>query len=66
MRLVPGLSLEQRNDVVGLVRALELEGHQFTKYIPYYLGQIILHLQPVELEECWITWRKKPSSRVPK
>src|SRR5690606_3406626 len=52
VRLVPGLSLEQRNDVaVELVRALELEGHQFTKYIPYYLGQIILHLQPVELEE---------------
>ena len=36
---------------VELVRALELEGHQFTKYIPYYLGQIVLHLQPVELEE---------------
>jgi len=52
VRLVPGLSLEQRNDVaVELVRALELEGHQFTKYIPYYLGQIVLHLQPVELEE---------------
>ncbi len=52
IKIVPSLSLEQRNDIaVELVRSLELEGHQFTKYIPYYLGQLILYLQPVELDE---------------
>jgi nicotinic acid mononucleotide adenylyltransferase len=28
-----------------------MEDYQFTKYIPYYLGQLILHLTPNELEE---------------
>lgn len=52
VKLIPHLSLEQRNDVaIELLRALEIEGYQFTKYIPYYLGQIILYLQPVELDE---------------
>jgi nicotinic acid mononucleotide adenylyltransferase len=50
--LIPRLSLEQRNDIaIELLRALEIEGSQFTKYIPYYLGQIILFLRPVELDE---------------
>ncbi|WP_057976262.1 nicotinate-nicotinamide nucleotide adenylyltransferase [Caloramator mitchellensis] len=52
VRLIPHLSMEQRNDiVVELLRALEIEGYQFTKYIPEYLGQIILFLKPVELDE---------------
>ena len=28
-----------------------MEDYQFTKYIPYYLGQLILYLTPNELEE---------------
>jgi hypothetical protein len=30
---------------------LENEGYQFAKYIPHYLGQVILFLQPKELDE---------------
>jgi len=52
VKLVPCLSFEQRNDIaIELLRALEMEDYQFTKYIPYYLGQLILYLTPNELEE---------------
>jgi len=52
IQIIPHLSPDQRNDVaIELLRALEIEGYQFTKYIPYYLGQLILYLQPVELDE---------------
>jgi nicotinic acid mononucleotide adenylyltransferase len=64
IRIIPHLNLEQRNDIaVELVRSLELEGHQFTKYIPYYLGQLILYLQPVELDEIldYLTEKTKQS-----
>lgn len=46
------LSLEERNDiVVELLRALEMQNYQFTKFIPNYLGQLLLYLHPVELDE---------------
>ncbi|NLK43850.1 MAG: cytidyltransferase [Tissierellia bacterium] len=46
------LSLEERNDVaVELLRALEMESYQFTKFIPDYLGQLLLYLTPKELDE---------------
>lgn len=46
------LSLEERNDVaVELLRALEMESYQFAKFIPYYLGQLLLYLPPKELDE---------------
>ena len=52
VKLIPCLSFEQRNDIaIELLRALEMEDYQFTKYIPYYLGQLILYLTPNELEE---------------
>lgn len=52
VKIIPFLSLEQRNDVaIELMRALEIEGFHFTKYIPEYLGKIILYLQPKELDE---------------
>ena len=52
VKLMPCLSFEQRNDIaIELLRALEMEDYQFTKYIPYYLGQLILYLTPNELEE---------------
>ncbi|MEW9123349.1 MAG: cytidyltransferase [Thermotaleaceae bacterium] len=52
IRLFPHLPLAQRNDVaVELLRALEIEGIQFAKYIPSYFGRILIYLQPVELDE---------------
>ncbi|HKL11140.1 MAG TPA: cytidyltransferase [Clostridia bacterium] len=46
------LSFDQRNDIaVELIRALEIENYQFTKYIPAYLGRLVLYLKPVELDE---------------
>lgn len=51
-QIIPYLSFEQRNDVcIELLRALEIEGYQFTKFIPQYLGQLILYLKPIELDE---------------
>ena len=52
LMLMPYLTYAERNEVaVELLRALEIEGHRFTEYIPKYLGQIILYLQPKELDE---------------
>lgn len=52
LKLMPELSLSERNEVsIELLRALEIEGNRFTEYIPYYTGQVILWLQPVELDE---------------
>lgn len=46
------LSLEERNDVaIELLRALEMESYQFSKFIPYYLGPLLLYLPPTELDE---------------
>ncbi|QXM06163.1 cytidyltransferase [Crassaminicella indica] len=46
------LSFEQRNEVaVELLSALEIDNYQFAEYIPPFLGQLILMLQPVELDE---------------
>ncbi|MDF2522025.1 MAG: cytidyltransferase, partial [Clostridia bacterium] len=52
IKIIPYLSLEQRNDVaIELLRALELDSYHFAEYIPNFLGKIILFLQPVELDE---------------
>ncbi|SHH01002.1 nicotinate-nicotinamide nucleotide adenylyltransferase [Tepidibacter thalassicus] len=52
IKIMPHLSPEQRNDIaIELLRSLEIEKYQFSKYIPYYLGKIILYLQPLELNE---------------
>jgi nicotinic acid mononucleotide adenylyltransferase len=52
LELMPKLTLAERNEVaVELLRALEIEGNRFTEYIPHYIGQIILWLQPLELDE---------------
>ncbi len=52
VKLFPQLPMEQRNDVaIELLRALEIDGAQHTKYIPNYLGQIIIYLQRVEIDE---------------
>lgn len=52
LNIFPFLSLEERNDVaIELLRALEMESYQFTKFIPYYLGPLLLYLPPTELDE---------------
>lgn len=52
IEVFPHLSFEQRNDIaVELIRALEIENYQFTKYIPAYLGKLVLYLKPVEFDE---------------
>ncbi|TCO79390.1 nucleotidyl transferase family protein [Marinisporobacter balticus] len=52
LEIISFLSFEQRNEVaVELLSALELDGYQFTEYIPPFLGQLILTLQPIELDE---------------
>ena len=52
VRIIPYLTMEKRNDVaIELLRALEIEGFQYAKYIPAYAGRIILFLQPVEFDE---------------
>lgn len=52
INIFPLLSMEERNDVcLELIRALEMESYQFTKFIPYYVGRLILYLGPGELDE---------------
>ena len=52
LKIMPILTLPERNEIsVELLRALEIEGHRFTEYIPPYLGEILLWLQPKELNE---------------
>lgn len=52
IKLMPHLSPEQRNEVaIELLRALEIDGYKYAEYIPQYLGQLILTLKPIELDE---------------
>ncbi len=51
LSLMPFLSVDERNEVaIELLRALEIEGNRFTEYIPYYAGQVLLWLEPKELD----------------
>lgn len=51
LALMPYLSVDERNEVaIELLRALEIEGNRFTEYIPYYAGQVMLWLEPKELD----------------
>jgi nicotinic acid mononucleotide adenylyltransferase len=50
--IVPYLTVEQKNDIsIELLKALEIDDYQYTKYIPYYLGQSIPFLPPREIDE---------------
>lgn len=61
--LIPHLSYEQKNDIaVELLRALEMESYEFTKYIPPYLGVIILQVKPKELDEIIDSFERKMST----
>jgi nicotinic acid mononucleotide adenylyltransferase len=63
LELIPHLTFEQKNDItIELLRALEMESYEFTKYIPPYLGKIILHIKPKELDEILESFEKKLST----
>ena len=50
--IAPLLTPEERNElVIELTKGLEIGEYEFSKYIPEYLGQIALFLQPQELDE---------------
>ncbi len=50
--IIDKMPLEQRNEIaVELGKGLEIGDYQFSKYIPAYLGVIMLHLPPRELDE---------------
>ncbi len=52
LKIVRQLSPEQRNEIaIELLRALEIESFEHGAYIPEYLGQILLYLDPSELDE---------------
>ena len=50
--MIGRMPMEQRNELtVELFNGLELGDYQFSKYIPNYLGIIMLYLPPKELDE---------------
>ena len=52
LRIVDLMTREQRHEIViELTKGLEIGEHQFSKYIPEYLGVLIMHLHPEELGE---------------
>ncbi|WP_312649329.1 cytidyltransferase [Proteiniclasticum sp.] len=52
LTLMRMLSSYEKNEVaVELLRALEIEGHRFTEYIPKPLGKVLLHLELKEFDE---------------
>ncbi len=52
LKIMPILSPSERNEVaIELLRGLEIEGQRFTEYISPFLGQVILWLEPNELDE---------------
>ena len=52
LKIMKYLSPEQRNDIaVELMRSLEVESFENGVYIPKYLGQVLLTLNPEELNE---------------
>lgn len=52
VRLVAHMSPEEVNDVaIELLRGLEMNNYNFVRMIPKYLGEILLYLEPRELNE---------------
>jgi nicotinic acid mononucleotide adenylyltransferase/hypoxanthine-guanine phosphoribosyltransferase len=52
IEVIPYLNVEQKNDIsIELLKALEIDDYQYTKYIPYYLGQSMPFLPPREIDE---------------
>lgn len=62
--IIDKMPLSQRNEIaVELGKGLEIGDYQFSKYIPDYLGVIMLHLPPGNLTNSSPTW--KNSSALP-
>lgn len=60
LKIMPHLSVTERNEVaVELLRALEIDEHRFTEYIPPLLGEVILWLEPKEFNEIIDDFRLK-------
>ncbi len=50
--LMSQLTYDERNDIaIELLRSLEIEGYQYSENISFYLGQILIYLEPKELDE---------------
>ncbi len=63
LELISHLNYEQKNDIaIELIRALEMESYEFTKYIPPYLGKVLLHIKPKELDEILESFERKMST----
>lgn len=52
IKIAQNLPIEQINEIViELTKGLEIGEYQFSKYIPKYLGELVLFLYPSELDE---------------
>ena len=52
IEIARALPIEQINElVIELTKGLEIGEYQFSKYIPEYLGELVLYLYPTELDE---------------
>lgn len=52
LNIGPFLTIDQRNEIsIELIKGLEIDEFEFSKYIPNYLGKFILLLHPKELDE---------------
>lgn len=52
LEIGPLLSIDQRNEIsMELIKGLEMDEMQYSKYIPEYLARFVLLLHPVELDE---------------
>lgn len=59
LRTAKYLSREQRNEIaIELNKGLETGEYEFSKYIPEYLGQFVLFLNPSELDEFLLEIKK--------
>lgn len=52
LSISPLLTIDQRNEIsIELIKGLEIDEFEISKYIPNYLGKFILLLHPKELDE---------------
>ena len=59
LSIIERMPMEQRNELtVELFNGLELGDYQFSKYIPDYLGILMLYLPPEELDESIVQLQK--------
>jgi len=52
LSIFPILERQEKNEAcIELIRALEMQDLQFTKYIPEYIGKILIYQEPGEFDE---------------